>query len=497
MDYPKSVPSVGLVNGKFVDENPVNGTPGSLIPAVWGNSITDEVVNVIKASGLVPDESDPGQLLLSIQKMNQSDSVKYALDTGGAGAYAASYTPPLKALVDGLVLRFKAQNGNPGASTFSPNGLTAAPIVGAAHSALQGGEIVANGDVWVQWNSSIGSGSWVLVDSTGGAIQVGGATKSQHAVQLSQLGNYNGIAYASASTTLNATFLGKTLVVNADGTTQTLPAAAGLLPGSNIHISSFGTCTIKGSAAEMIIGPTGVVANSLILNVGEQITLTTNAIGWYVSSYARVGKQYSSITPILGAVAGVTSHIGGMVYGWGGVNNSYSLPSSSANAIPAGATVTIPNFGSLPMLIVPQGTDKVQTPSYPAVSAFSVPAGASADFTYVGSGIWFITGTAVNSSSADFSASLAPAGYQRLPSGLIIQWGSISVGVSSTVTIAYPIAFPTQFLGAYVSNGFATYTASSTPFVGITPTSTPLSTAVVQNGYSSSANTVYWFAFGK
>lgn len=194
MDYPKSVPSVGLVNGKFVDENPVNGTPGSLIPAVWGNSITDEVVNVIKASGLVPDESDPGQLLLSIQKMNQSDSVKYALDTGGAGAYAASYTPPLKALVDGLVLRFKAQNGNPGASTFSPNGLTAAPIVGAAHSALQGGEIVANGDVWVQWNSSIGTGSWVLIDSTGGGMQIAKATQSRHAMQFGQVSGVVGQA---------------------------------------------------------------------------------------------------------------------------------------------------------------------------------------------------------------------------------------------------------------------------------------------------------------
>ncbi len=36
MDYPKRVPSVGLVNGKFVDENPVTGAPGSLIPAQWG-----------------------------------------------------------------------------------------------------------------------------------------------------------------------------------------------------------------------------------------------------------------------------------------------------------------------------------------------------------------------------------------------------------------------------------------------------------------------------
>lgn len=27
MDYPKSMPGVGLVNSRFVDENPVTGTP--------------------------------------------------------------------------------------------------------------------------------------------------------------------------------------------------------------------------------------------------------------------------------------------------------------------------------------------------------------------------------------------------------------------------------------------------------------------------------------
>ncbi|UVM49341.1 phage tail protein [Pseudomonas sp. B21-015] len=67
MDYPKSVPSAGLVNGKFVDENPLTGTPGSLIPADWGNGVTQEIVNVIKAGELTPDEAKSDQLLQAIQ----------------------------------------------------------------------------------------------------------------------------------------------------------------------------------------------------------------------------------------------------------------------------------------------------------------------------------------------------------------------------------------------------------------------------------------------
>ncbi|MFG0828758.1 hypothetical protein ACF8R6_10320 [Pseudomonas sp. CJQ_7] len=169
MDYPKSVPNAGLVGGKFVDEDTGSGTPGSLIPSDWGNAITDEVLAVIAAAGLEPDENDNTQMAAALRLMLQQAAGNYALDTGTANTYLAAYTPAVADPVDGMVLKFKAKTANTGASTFSPNGLLAKPIVGLTHAALRGGEIVANGDVWLQYNSSIGGGSWVLINSTGGA----------------------------------------------------------------------------------------------------------------------------------------------------------------------------------------------------------------------------------------------------------------------------------------------------------------------------------------
>ena len=67
MDYPKSVEGVGLVDGKFVNENTGTGQPGSLIPAEWGNSVTDEILNVIKGAGLEPNETQVNQLLQAIK----------------------------------------------------------------------------------------------------------------------------------------------------------------------------------------------------------------------------------------------------------------------------------------------------------------------------------------------------------------------------------------------------------------------------------------------
>ena len=114
----------------------------------------------------------------------QNNGLCYAVDTGAANAYAAAYNPAVTSLTDGMVLEFKAANANNGAATFSPNGLAAKAIVGGAHAVLQGGEIVVGGEVELMWHATLNS--WVLLGSTGGALQVGTATQSQHAVSLAQ-----------------------------------------------------------------------------------------------------------------------------------------------------------------------------------------------------------------------------------------------------------------------------------------------------------------------
>lgn len=53
-----------------------------------------------------------------------------------------------------------------------------------------------------------------------------------------------------------------------------------------------------------------------------------------------------------------------------------------------------------------------------------------------------------------FSAkSLASSGYQKLPSGLIIQWGQTSWPSGGDKTITLPIAFPTALLSVTASEG--------------------------------------------
>lgn len=98
MDYPKSVPNVGLVDGQFADENPATGQVGSLIPSAWGNAVTQELLSVIKAAGFVPAEGQTNQLLKAIQGL-VSQGIKNSVRVATTGAIALSGVQTIDAIV--------------------------------------------------------------------------------------------------------------------------------------------------------------------------------------------------------------------------------------------------------------------------------------------------------------------------------------------------------------------------------------------------------------
>lgn len=169
------------VTGSQVTPAPDSGYVGLYVVTVAFGQTTITAGSISQYSGapLLP---------VGLVQAIQTGKMTGATDIGTANAYAANFSPAITALNDMMTLCIKAANANTGASTFTPapGVISAAPIVGSANSALQGGEIIATGDVWLQWNTSVGGGSWVILDSTGGAVQVANATKGQHAIPLAQ-----------------------------------------------------------------------------------------------------------------------------------------------------------------------------------------------------------------------------------------------------------------------------------------------------------------------
>lgn len=164
----------------------------------------------------------------------QQGTMTYAIDTGAANAYVASYLPNLPALTDGMRLTFKARAANTGNSTLAVNGSAAFPLYSNAHQALQGGEIIANGLIEAEWNSSLSA--WVMCGNSGGALPVSAASQSNHAVNLGEL-NSAIAALGSIYQPLNQNLIALAGLASA---TDTLPYFFGQNKAALAPFTSFG-----------------------------------------------------------------------------------------------------------------------------------------------------------------------------------------------------------------------------------------------------------------
>ena len=93
-----------------------------------------------------------------------------------------------------------------------------------------------------------------------------------------------------------------------------------------------------------------------------------------------------------------------------------------------------------------------------------------------------------------FSAkSLAANGYQKLPSGLIVQWGKASsMTGGTTLTITLPLTFPTACLALMVQRND---NLSATNLGAVSAVVTSTSQITIRNG-STDTLAPMWFALG-
>ncbi|MGX7885607.1 phage tail protein [Enterobacter hormaechei] len=97
---------------------------------------------------------------------------------------------------------------------------------------------------------------------------------------------------------------------------------------------------------------------------------------------------------------------------------------------------------------------------------------------------------------AFFANNIAANGYAKLPSGLLIQWGSFAVtttnGAINSLSVTLPIAFPVSLL---MVNAMFSTQDPSTRFVGFDTAKS--SRGVINFTYiTPTTNTIYWIALG-
>ncbi|POD72284.1 hypothetical protein BKM17_21270 [Pseudomonas syringae group genomosp. 3] len=359
MDYPKSVPSVGLVSGKFVDENPATGTPGSLIPAKWGNAVTQEILNVIQGAGLVPDEADVTQLHRAILGLAASDYKK-------AVRCATTVSIGLSGLqtIDDVTLvagdRVLVKNQDTPAQNWIY--LAAAGAWTRAQDANESNECSPGHLVPVQAGTKNAGTVWQLVNTVFPVLgttalvferllgRSGVAAGSYSRVKVNRYGHIeegsnSGVEWSSfnsvsASTTLGVDSIGG--IVSAASSTAislTMPATARASTGATIMLvnAGAGPVTLLSSGADILTNQSGVTV-SLVLGAGDSAVLYRVANEWRTIN-GSVALKYST------AFAGVTGPSGrqrlpnGTLMQW----ITVAIPIGQGNATPFNWPVSFDN----------------------------------------------------------------------------------------------------------------------------------------------------------
>ena len=169
-----------------------------------------------------------------------------------------------------------------------------------------------------------------------------------------------------------------------------------------------------------------------------------------------------------------------------------TLPVSSG--LVAGLSYQINNQGSGVVTVVAGAGDNLYGIGNETPRSFVLGSGDSITVGYVGGTRWYAWGGLQLGASAGFGSSLAESGYQRLPSGLIIQWGGGTTNSAGNYQAALPIAFPTQQI-----RGLATTQGEANPALCISVFSlntTAIDVRVRTLGGAAQTMLVSWIAIG-
>ncbi|CAH0297418.1 phage tail protein [Pseudomonas brassicacearum] len=324
-------------------------------------------------------------------------------------------------------------------------------------------------------------------------------------------GNHAAIGSLSANVTLFAanTFGMSYMLNSVTPFTVTLPLAhtagnGGVVTFTNVSTAAV-TLTLQGT--DYMAGIPGVGAGgSVVLGPRDTLTLSTaGGTAWYAEDGSTRDAQSTALRALMGNLGSVVfitdsisltaAHCGVQLVGNGLLGNkTITLPPKSD--VPLGAMIHF-SAGASNVTIACAGVD-ILAPGLGGgntVSSFTIEALDSVVLVNVGTGWRMVGGSHLNKHSSQFVASLAANGYQKLPSGLIIQWG-VAGTTNGFGTWTYPTAFPNSVFRVFASND-ASASGTSMYACGAHPTSgSPNVSATLASQLATGGDAIFLFAIG-
>lgn len=490
-------PEAAGTEGYFTEGNPTAGTPATNVRGSWLNMIQEELRAIVVAGGLTPSKTTYNQVLSAIKRIGQNTIV--LVDTGAANAYMAVNATPLVVgtWVDGVVQAVKIAHTNTGASTYAPDGLAAIPIYGLGLQPLQGGELFAGGvaALMKQTIPGVNSGNpiCVLMECAGGAQQIAPATQSQHAAQYGQVLprtggtltgslNFNG---ANGSQNLLQWEIGGAprwaLTTDASGETGSNAGTNLLLAVYNdggAYLGSAWTINRASQVVNFTQTPTSVTAAQFDNGANVATTAFAKSAGFRHAA----SVQLSASTTLSVAHAGKVVVLSG--------TGGYTITLPNRANYPDGESITLVSTASSPVTVQRQGTDSIY-PNNAPITSFTMANGDTAviESSAAVTGWNVLSGSVQLGYAGAFGSSIAGSGYQKLPSGLILQWGTGTGGTA----LSFPLAFPNSLYGITVQIADANVSETGYALSGVSG----FTPKTYNTSGSAITAAVFWMAIGK
>jgi hypothetical protein len=197
-----------------------------------------------------------------------------------------------------------------------------------------------------------------------------------------------------------------------------------------------------------------------------------------------------------------------------GVNSALPITTAGNLVIPtsAGVGLTLPlsstvDYGSIiefngnghGLVISRTGSDVINNGLAGALSSISLLEQDSVTLVAVFGGWSVIDGEGHQAVSSSFAYQHATNGFQKLPGGLVLQWGLAVTTLPTPVIVAFPIPFTSQCYQVTGSDQGAP-TFNDCYLIGtsnITTTSFSVVSRATVSGATVSGTPVSWFAIGK
>jgi hypothetical protein len=313
----------------------------------------------------------------------------------------------------------------------------------------------------------------------------------------------------SGTTTLGAgaaTYNKAFFITGAGGYTITLPA----LDPTNYPTASFSIfnnatslCTINvaGATSDTML-LLGSSYTSVSILPGERFLLQNMQTSWVVAlesaSRTTTAPQFDN-TIRTASTAFVQAALGNYQTSYLNSGTNVTLTAAQAGGfwdVYGTATITLPLTSSVPLgacysfsvgalvTFTCSGSDNIYfNDGNTATASYTPTSGIALRLVKIAAGEWLFI------SEGRANASLAVNGYQKLPSGLIIQWGNDNSSTTSS-TVTFPIAFPNAVYQVYAS-----IYAAGTAYIATPSTPGPtLTQMTIVKTASLSAN---WLAIGR